>query len=73
MDTVNSIQAPAARPADVEKDLQTHMRQRRAILCDAPDRVPMPHGSSIHTIETVVHKARGVLAKLKDLDRRDAI
>jgi hypothetical protein len=64
---------PEGRPADLEKDLQTHMRQRRAIFFDAQYRVPTPHGSRIHTIETVVHKARGVLAELKNLGRRATI
>jgi hypothetical protein len=33
----------------------------------------MPHGLLILTIETVPHKAGGVLAKLKELGRMDAI
>jgi hypothetical protein len=67
------IQVLEERPVDLEQDLQAHLRQSRAIiLFDAQDRVPMPHSLLIHTIVTVVHKARGVLAKLKDLGRLDA-
>jgi hypothetical protein len=68
-----AVQPLEERLPDLEKNLQAHMRQRRAILFDAQDRPPMPHALLIHTIETVVHKARGVRAKLKNLGRRHAI
>jgi hypothetical protein len=67
------IQVLEEHLADLEKDLQAHLRQHRAILFDSQDRVPMPHRLLIHTIETVIHKASGVLATLKDRGHRDTI
>lgn len=63
-----------ARLTELDEQLRALMRGASEVLFpDGKDREPLANGILIHTVTSMVHKARGLLAKLKDLGRRDAI
>ncbi len=56
-----------------EEALLKLARSARGKLFDGADRVDLPHGALLHSIQEAVKKARGVLTKLEELGLEEAV